>query len=200
MEKENLERAKTILEEIEKLTNEYNTLNLKDKIVVERKTRGERKSVKNLYVCEYNRDSVGLFNRIDYRETCSYANFSCFEGQEPNGYDAGTIFVENNSNHIGIYESHKGLLSWANWKEEGTKVYTRGKYYVANCNMHQAYLFDEIREKMKENNVIDFFEPGIANDDEIEEVLKYTYKTLIEDRYKKEEKPVQKRFSLFSKK
>ena len=124
MEKENLERAKTILEEIEKLTNEYNALKLRDKIVFERKTRGERKSVKNLYVCEYNRDSVGLFERIDYRETCSYANFSCFEGQEPNGYDAGTIFVENNSNHIAIYETHKGLLSWESWKEEGTKVYT----------------------------------------------------------------------------
>ena len=202
MEIEKLQRAKTILEEIEKLSAEYNSLGLKDKITYERKTRGKRKNIKNLYVCEYNCDTVGLFERLDYRETCSYANFSCFEGKEPNGYDAGIIFVGKDSGCIGIYETHKGLLSWESWKDEGKKVYTRCNYYTANCNMHQAYLFDEIRENMKENNLLDFFEPGVANDEEIEEVLKYAYQTLVIDKYKKEEKePVKsKRFSFFGRK
>ena len=196
-----MERAKEILEEIEKLCKEYNSLGLKDKIVYERKTKGPVQDVRNIYVCEYNRDSVGLFEKIDYRETCSYANFSCFQGTEPNGYDEGMIFVEKDSSHIGIYATHSGLSSWQHWKSIGEKVYKR-KYYEVNCDMHQACSLDEIRERMKEDGIIDFFEQGKANEDEIQEALKYAYQILVVDKYqtKTQEPPKSKRFSLFGRK
>ena len=132
---------------------------------------------KDLYVCVYDGDSVGVFRRKEYGYYLGY--FSKI---------SGWIYKDLLSEQIGIYGCFKGedVEEPMEWKEIGYTAYIE----TATCNMNRAVAFESIRLALKRDRKLDIREPGKATLSEIYEVLELApeYLGLTQEIEKRKEK------------
>lgn len=163
MEEQN-DKLKEMLQKIQEVIELYNSLNPQNKMALTPQV--VRNDVRNIFICVYNGNHVGLFKKINW----SIENFyysSC--------YDAGCVYVGIDSNYIGIKKTHSYDTSVSCWEPIGTKLVLRHNTYVSNCVMQDSMSFDDMRLIMYKEGKIKPYEIGKADPDEMLEVLKYAF-------------------------
>ncbi len=163
---DNKSKAMRYLEVIKKGIALYNELTPEKPIAL----KEVKKNVKNIFICVYNDQSVGLFKKIEWR-TKIWKNSNV--GPE---YNAGNIYVGIDSNYIGMKETHWHCFVKSVWQPAGIQIVVSGKRYVSNCHMSNGMSFDDMRLVMYTEGLLDPYERGYASDEEILEVLSYAYR------------------------
>lgn len=148
------EMLETIKNMTESLIGVYNEMDVNEKLQLDYVKPLEKEDVSKKYICVYNDNQTGLFER--------------------NFYDDANAMIYFNSNHTGIQLMKNG------WIKKGSFIelyYFPGKCgkirRFATCDMTEAIHFDDLRLIMYSAGIIDTFEIGKATEQEILEVLKY---------------------------
>ena len=170
--KDKYEDLKKILKSIKESVKLYNDLYPEEKIEV--KEVNKKKDVKKFFICTYNEDCVGLFEKFDFSSKKLHDH-----------YMAANIFTSINSNYIGAIKTHKGCNSVLENSPIGSLYTVEGRTHIVNCEINDYIHFDDMRLKMYNDGVLTFYEPGKATTSEILEVLKYSYNYYYKEKTKK---------------
>lgn len=151
-----------VLNEIKRLIYIYNSFDEDDQLELQKKSN--KLNVENIYVCWYDDNGVGLYEKFDW--VTSRGDF---------GYDAGSVYTEFNGNNVGIKMCHDGHYGCNQWlkKDDIRYVYSKKTFYQATCDMYKTMSIDDIRKKMKENNVLSDYTEGVATVQELQAALDY---------------------------
>ena len=169
---ENLKRILNLVSMEEVLFNEANPT---EKVELIQKMM----DVRYIFVCAYDDDCVGLFEKIDwcknrskYRDLIDDDDYveDFIDGKI---YDAGSIYVGVGSDYIGMKLTHDYNISVDKWLSAGVKEKVKGQKYVSNCVIKGGMSFDDMRLIMYSDGQIGPYELGKATSEEILEVLKY---------------------------
>ena len=116
-------------------------------------------NVKNLYVCTWGENQIGLFTQYAPRNK-DYAD---------------NIYTGYNTNHTGIFTindcNRGGNIN--TWQPIGYKTTWDSKLYSVSCNMNGAISFDSLREMMRKDKKINSYTPGEATKEEISAVFSW---------------------------
>ncbi len=170
--KDKYEDLKKILKSIKESVKLYNDLYPEEKIEV--KKVEEKKDVKKFFICAYNEDCVGLFEKKDF-SSVNLFNF----------YIAGSIFKGINSNYVGAIKTHEGSYAVKKYNKIGSSYIIDNNECFVNCEINDYIHFDDMRLKMYNDGVLTSYEPGKATSSEILEVLKYSYNYYYKEKTKK---------------
>lgn len=146
------EMLETIKSTAESLVNIYNEMNAGEQLQLDDVKSLEKEDVSGKYICVYDDNQVGLFNKQYYCDP--------------------EAVVYSNLNKTGI-QSLKD-----DWLKKGDFIVTERMiisniYKTATCDMTEAIYFDDLRLIMCSTGEIETFERGKASEQEILEVLKY---------------------------
>lgn len=152
---------KQMFEYIQKALELYNNLQHEEKFKLV--SQAEQKNVRDIFVCVYNINCVGLFKQINW------------SSKGRHDYNAGSLYFGIDSNYIGLKEIHENAVCKNEWKEVGTQIIVDDQCYVVNCNMQNAISFDDMRLIMYSAGQIQPYEIGKATSQEMLDVLKYAF-------------------------
>lgn len=127
--------------------------------------------VEKLYICQYDDNQVGLFRKIDFSSN-KQTTADFFNTME--SWKAGMIFLGYKSDCVGMKITHEKTKFCEYFPEKGYYEVIDEKRYVVNCNMHRALNFDNMRQIMYENGELEPFTNGVATNEDIAKVLKYS--------------------------
>ena len=154
---ETLEQLKEILENIKYSIKIYNNLVPNQKLTLV-EDKNDLVDINDIYICKYDDgDCVDFFKRITFDSDGT----------------TGLIFKGLHSDNVGILlNTSSGNISWEN---RGYIVSLNNKKYVSNCEIRSFVRFDEMRLIMVKSKKLENYTPGFASEEEMLEVLKFTF-------------------------
>lgn len=134
--------------------------------------QSEKIDVKDIYVCLYDVNEIGLFKKDSYsmEHTCC----SLWDSSLDYSYDTyGEIYFGYNSNNIGLVQlSENGSAKHALLRA-GNCGYVGGKCYFSNVLINDSISFEDLRLKMAISGQLGEYTQGQASQTEIIKVLTY---------------------------
>lgn len=132
------------------------------KVVKARSEDEELKDVKNVEVCVYDDNCVGLFKKIEWvRYPSSTYKYS------------GIIYVGIDSSKVGMKSLYNCGCCENRFMGPGDIWEVDGKRYLANCKINKAISFDDMRFKLYRSGIIEPYTMGKATASEMLDVLCY---------------------------
>lgn len=153
-----MDSKERILIKINKLIEKYNSISDDKMSLVQDKVLDTR----NLYICLYDDDKVGLFKKKNYRNEIV-----------PN-YNYLDIYCGVDTNNVAIYLS-KILTSCEKWYNNGEKIQVDGKDYFATCKINSAYNLESFKLLMYHEGIISDSNINMIFSSEIPEIINYAY-------------------------
>ncbi len=148
----------TLREAIDEAVSLYNKMNPNNKLEIGNQNT---KDVRNVFVCAYNQNCVGLFTATNYY--CTTLR-----------HITGTLYLGVDSPYVAIKEvSNHGDASYTTWEQIGKVECIGNKNYVTNCVISKVMSFDDMRVKMVQDGTLPTFTPGKATSSEMVQVLSY---------------------------
>ena len=129
----------------------------------------ENNNARDIYVCIYDKNNIGLFKRIQWR---TRIHKNAIVG---NNYNSGNIYIGIDTDHIGMEKTHEDYFSTESWEPIGTYVKYDKKKYISDCKIEQAVNIDTIRFYMYSKGKIESYIPGKANGKELLDILENSY-------------------------
>lgn len=141
-----------------------------------RKENEELKDVKNVEVCLYDDNCIGLFKIIEW---CKYPS-SLYKY-------SGIVYIGIDSSKIGMKRLYENGYSVNCFIEPGDIWEVNGKRYLANCKINKTLSFDDMRFKLYRSGLISPYTIGKATASEMLEVMCYAadYFGIEKDNFKK---------------
>ena len=121
----------------------------------------EKVNVKDVDVCVYNEDCIGLFRKFEWLKDGILFG------------EAGIIYVGIDSDKLGIKSLVDSGINTNYFVSAGERCYVNGKTYLANCTINDSIGFDDLRFKLFRSGIIGVFEMGKATPEEMLEVMCY---------------------------
>ena len=131
----------------------------------------ELKDTRDIYVCVYDENEIGLFKKISY-------NTKPFKSVMGYKFKSGNIYVGIDTDHIGISKTHEDEFNYDKWEPIGTYVKCNKNKYISDCEIEKAINLDTIRLYMYSNEKLKDYIPGKATSKELIDVLIYSYEYL----------------------
>lgn len=155
---------------IKELVKAYNQCFPNDTLVLHE--ANEVKDVSNLFVCVYDNNYVGLFNKLCFRKKKNAEWI-----WEDDFYFSDDIYVGYDSSHVGIKVLRRGDDFKNYWMHNGTYRVWDGKRYNVTCDMCESISFDDMRLIMYEAGELSTpYEFGKATQEQILQVLSFAKK------------------------
>lgn len=167
----NLNDKNSLLEVLKKLVELYNKFESEKELQLITKEEKEE-DVSNIFICFYNEEQLGLFERKLYHNLREY----------------GEMYKGLNNDYLGIKVLGTKDDNNFGWKHVGYELYLDEKRFVTTCNMVDAISFDDVRFKMYNEGIIPAFKLGKASIAEMIEVKKYAQKHCLSEEVKKRTK------------
>ncbi len=169
---------KTILQDIQKAIEIYNHITKDEKISIVTETP---RDVRDIFICFYNKEHVGLFQKISCYSTVDKIN-------QFSKYEADDIYLGIDSSYIGIKNLHHNYDYTDKFQRCGKSVTFHGTTYVANCHMEDAMSFEQMRFIMYKSGIISSYTLGKATSREILDVLCYANNYFVKEMQSTKEK------------
>lgn len=135
----------------------------------------EKIGVKDLYVCLYDTNEIGLFKKDSYY--MRYTHHSCFEWFEKSltySYDTyGEIYFGYNNNNIGLVQLFENGRACRRKLQAGCSAKVGEETYYSNVFIDDSISFENLRIKMAIAGQLDEYTPGQTSQSEIIKVLTY---------------------------
>lgn len=160
--KDTTEQGKSTVPKSDSLKSESPVKRKNNTAKVTKGKNEEKKNIKDVDVCIYNEDCIGLFRKIEW---VSYP-YSTF-------YDAGVIYVGIDSNYIGMKSLARNGFPYESFSSAGTVHTIKDMTYLSNCTLDKTIGFDDLRFKLYRKGLIEPFEIGKATASEMLEVMCY---------------------------
>ena len=153
-----MDSKERILIKINKLIEKYNSISDDKMSLVQDKVLDTR----NLYICLYDEDKVGLFKKNNYRNEIV-----------PN-YNYLDIYCGVDNHNVAIYINSM-LSRREKWYNSGEKIQVDGKDYFATCKINSAYNLESFKLMMYHEGIISDSNINMIFSSEIPEIINYAY-------------------------
>ena len=133
--------------------------------------------IKDLYICKYDDDNIGLFKKYDYKvdkkRECGFTY-----------YDSGEIYVGYNNDKLGIKVTHDYDVFTNFWADNGYEIDLQDNHIVTNCQIQNGKSIRDIRVMMYIQGLIDDITSPILSEQEITETVNFVKDFYIKNKTK----------------
>lgn len=160
-----MKSKESILNKINTLIDKYNVIT-EDKIVL---VRDRIFDTKDLYVCLYDDNQVGLFRKKRYCKKFEYGYYNDLD-----------VYYGIDTDNITAHINHLYNKPWDWWYKKGEKISEYNEYISATCTINKEYHLENIRLMMYNECKLDNYHVGVIKTKEMPNILKYAYNKYIE--------------------
>ena len=155
-----MNNKESILNKINKLVDKYNGVSKDNTISI---VHDNVLKTKDLYVCLYDDDKVGLFRKKNYnnKNSLHYSDSDIYFG----------IDTDNVTGHL----NHFLGIKMDCWYKSGEEMYCYKKSFFATCEINQCIHLENIRLDMYNDKIISDYQVDVVETNKIPEILKYAY-------------------------
>lgn len=155
-----MKNKESILNKINKLIDKYNSIS-DNKIGL---VQNELINTKDLCVCVYDDNQVGLFRKKGYYKKFEYGYYNDFD-----------VYYGIDTDNITAHINHFINKPWDWWYKKGERMSAYNKHISATCTINKEYHLENIRLEMYNEGKLDNYQVGVITSKEIPEILNYVY-------------------------